>query len=248
MIQGRLQPALKYIAQNPMFNRYKVKNPDNQSYQEIVTYPTVAGDLKMKNKHVGVNFDDRDIPAKELPGEDVVEHKKMGDLQGVVKKLQNKNIKYNRDYYSQVKRKNMRAVDPKDIDDPRTLGDIERENMDLKEQFLHQMMTLESYMNVAYLWMAEKEEGFNPYESRQEIENLQNEVNYASDESPMVQRGGDNMSDSAWADYADMDSTVAKVENNDRHENKFDYEAYQKGLGEKSIVVVDKIKKTEKIK
>ena len=45
-----------------MFNRYKVSNGPKQQYQEIVTYPTVSGDLNMKNKHVGVNFDDRDIP------------------------------------------------------------------------------------------------------------------------------------------------------------------------------------------
>lgn len=33
----------------------------------------------MKNKHVGVNFDDRDIPAKDLPREEV-EEKKLVDL------------------------------------------------------------------------------------------------------------------------------------------------------------------------
>jgi len=72
MIRGRLQPALKYIAQNPMYNRYQLKEPTSkQDYKEIVTYPTVSGDLKMKNKHVGVNYDDRDIPAKKLPKETV---------------------------------------------------------------------------------------------------------------------------------------------------------------------------------
>jgi len=34
------------------------------------------------------------------------------------------------------------------------------------------MMTLESYMNVAYLWFAEQEEGFNPYEGNADIEYL----------------------------------------------------------------------------
>ena len=62
MLNGRLQPALKYIHQIPMFNRYKVDNAKANQYQEIVTYPTVGGDLNLKNKHVGVNFDDRDIP------------------------------------------------------------------------------------------------------------------------------------------------------------------------------------------
>ena len=49
MIRGRLQPALKYIAPNPMFNRYNVKNAGKKNYEEIMTYPTVTGDIKMKN-------------------------------------------------------------------------------------------------------------------------------------------------------------------------------------------------------
>ena len=95
MIRGRLQPALKYVAQIPMFNRYKVKNSAKEDFQEIMTYPTITGDLKMKNKHVGVNFDDRDIPQKALPNE-MIESDKREDLEGVVKKLQNKNIRYNK--------------------------------------------------------------------------------------------------------------------------------------------------------
>ena len=124
-MRGRLQPALKYIAQNPMFNRYQVKNSTaKDGYQEIVTYPTVSGNLKMKNKHVGVNFDDRDIPAKALPNEKIVENGGERDLEGIVKTLQNKNIRYNRDYYQKVQRKNMRAIDPDEIEDPRSLKDI----------------------------------------------------------------------------------------------------------------------------
>ena len=71
MVRGKLQPALKYIAPNPMFNRYHVANGAKNEYQEIMTVPTVSGDIKMKNKHQGVNFDDRDIPAKNLPKEEV---------------------------------------------------------------------------------------------------------------------------------------------------------------------------------
>ena len=90
----------------------------------------------MKNKHVGVNFDDRDIPQKALPRENV-EGPKTRDLEGVVKNLQNKNISYNKNYYQKVERKDLRAIDPDDIDDPRTLNDIEQENLDLKEQMIH---------------------------------------------------------------------------------------------------------------
>lgn len=50
-----------------MYNRYAVKKAAKSEYQEIVTVPTVSGDLSMKNRHHGVNFDDRDIPRKALP-------------------------------------------------------------------------------------------------------------------------------------------------------------------------------------
>ena len=54
-----------------------------EEYKEIVTYPTISGDLKMKNKHVGVNFDDRDIPAKSLPKENIEER----NFEGIAKTL-----------------------------------------------------------------------------------------------------------------------------------------------------------------
>ena len=117
-------------------------------YKEIVTYPTLRGDIKMKNKHVGVNFDDRDIPKKELPKENV-EGAKKRNFENLAKSLQGKNVKYNKDYYSKVVRRDHRAVDTKEIEDPRALYEIEQENLDLKEQFIHQMMTMEQYFQVA---------------------------------------------------------------------------------------------------
>ena len=86
MIKGKLQPALKYIAPNPMFNRYKVKNGGVEKFDEIMTYPTVTGDLNMKNKHQGVNYDDRDIPEKSMPKEQI-EGPKKKDLEGVMKTI-----------------------------------------------------------------------------------------------------------------------------------------------------------------
>ena len=64
----------------------------------------------MKNKHVGVNFDDRDIPEKALPNEKIIEGPtaKNGNLESVVKTLQNKNIRYNKKYYQTVERKDRR--------------------------------------------------------------------------------------------------------------------------------------------
>ena len=55
----------------------------------------------MKNMHVGVNFDDRDIPEKDLPKERL-EGAKTKDLEGTVKKLQRQNVNYNREYYKGV--------------------------------------------------------------------------------------------------------------------------------------------------
>lgn len=43
-----------------------------------------------------------------------------------------------------------------EIEDPRTLNDLEKENIDLKEEMIHQMMTLEQYLGVANMWLAEK--------------------------------------------------------------------------------------------
>ena len=60
--------------------------------------PTVSGDLRMKNRHHGVNFDDRDIPQKALPKEKV-ETAPQQNLEGVVKTLQKKSIHYNKKYY-----------------------------------------------------------------------------------------------------------------------------------------------------
>ena len=66
-----------------------------------MTYPTITGDLNMKNMHVGVNFDDRDIPEKDLPKERL-EGAKTKDLEGIVKKLQRQNVNYNKEYYKGV--------------------------------------------------------------------------------------------------------------------------------------------------
>ena len=112
-----------------------------------MTYPTITGDLSMKNKHVGVNFDDRDIPEKNLPKEHL-EGKATKDLEGTVKKLQRQNVNYNKEYYKGVQRKDWRAggFEDDEIEDPRSLIEIEQENLEIKEQYIHQMMTLEQYL------------------------------------------------------------------------------------------------------
>ena len=51
-----------------------------------MTVPTVSGDIRMKNRHHGVNFDDRDIPNKDLPKEKV-ETQQQQNLEGMVKTL-----------------------------------------------------------------------------------------------------------------------------------------------------------------
>lgn len=212
MVRGRLQPALKYVAQIPMFNRYKVnRGTKGGDFQEIVTYPTVTGDLSMDNRHVGVNFDDRDMPAKALPREPI-EAGARADLEGVVKSLQSKSIRYNRQYYERVARRDRRQADPDEIEDPRSLDDIERENLDLKEQTIHMMMTMEQYLAVALVWQAEQEEGYNPFE--RDYADLQNEINRLGEGSRVAEDG--------WIDYADGINTIAREEELERHEEKFD--------------------------
>jgi len=70
----------------------------------------VTGDLKMKNKHVGVNYDDRHIPEKDLPeveveappSEEEAEQDKGNNrqvLEHVVNDINKKAVRYNRQYY-----------------------------------------------------------------------------------------------------------------------------------------------------
>ena len=51
-----------------------------------------------------------------------------------------------------------------EMEDPRDFEDIQKENMDLKEQMIHQMMTLEQYLNVATMWIEENDPDFNPFD------------------------------------------------------------------------------------
>lgn len=41
-----MQPALKYLAPQPFFNRYRCANS-----QEVITYPTAVGDLTLNRRH-----------------------------------------------------------------------------------------------------------------------------------------------------------------------------------------------------
>ena len=89
----------------------------------------------------------------------------------------------------------MRAVDVDDIDDPRALKEIEKENIDLKEQFIRQIMTLEQYFQVAQIWYAEQNEGFNPFDgTEEEYAALAEQINagFFSPERPK---------EDEWADY-----------------------------------------------
>lgn len=68
-----------------------------------------------------------------------------------------------------------------DLEDPRNIGDLERENIDLKEQMIHQMVTLEQYLSVAYLWFKDNPFAFDTsVQDNQEdnyIDNVQSEYN-----------------------------------------------------------------------
>ena len=170
----------------------------------------------MKNKHVGVNFDDRDIPAKNLPKEQIEET----NVEKMVKTLQNRNIKYNREYYQKVQRKDKRAIDPDDIHDPRSLYDVEQENIDLKEQFIHQLMTLEQYLRVAQMWYAEQDDDYNPYNNEEQLNDQTN------NESSFIAQAAGTVSDDGWVDYADKVNTIPdKVD-----EVEFDINAFNQSM------------------
>ena len=124
-----------------MYNRYAVRKEDENDetrneYQEIMTMPTITGDLKIKNKHAGVNFDDRDMPRKYLPKEKLTQRTLNGPqkatLESLAVKIHDKSIRYNKEYYETVERADKRAIDTDLIEDPRTLDEIEQENLDLK--------------------------------------------------------------------------------------------------------------------
>ena len=53
MLNGKLQPALKYKYANPMYNRYKLENEVKKSTKEMITLPTITGDIQFKNDYVG---------------------------------------------------------------------------------------------------------------------------------------------------------------------------------------------------
>ena len=45
MLNGKLQPALKYKYANPMYNRYQLENEQSKKVKEMITLPTLAGDI-----------------------------------------------------------------------------------------------------------------------------------------------------------------------------------------------------------
>lgn len=55
MLNGRLQPALKYKYANPMYNRYKLENAQSRKVKEMITLPSLVGDIQFKNDYVGLD-------------------------------------------------------------------------------------------------------------------------------------------------------------------------------------------------
>jgi hypothetical protein len=107
MVRGKLQPALKYVANQPYINKYKV----GENQQEVLTYPTINGDVSVNRKH--------NAYVDALSGK-----KGWGD--GLYKQQHQSKIEY---YYNEEQ--------DSILDDPRTVADLEKENIDLKEQMIH---------------------------------------------------------------------------------------------------------------
>lgn len=55
MLNGRLQPALKYKYANPMYNRYKFETSEKKAVKEMITLPSLAGDIQFSNDYIGVD-------------------------------------------------------------------------------------------------------------------------------------------------------------------------------------------------
>jgi len=89
----------------------------------------------------------------------------------------------------------------------------------LKEQLIHQMMTLEEYLRVAQLWYVEKEEDYNPY----------NETNVGFNESfvSLPQAAG-TVSDDGWVDYPAHDNVNTIPQKVD--EVEFDINEFNRSL------------------
>ena len=73
------------------------------------------------------------------------------------------------------------------------------------------MMTLENYLNVAYMWYAEKQENFNPFESAR-IQVIKPNYDYAQFEQEQD------------AEFDDYNGALDDEEINKVHEEKFDLE------------------------
>lgn len=73
------------------------------------------------------------------------------------------------------------------------------------------MLTLEQYLNVAYLWHAEQHQGYNPFDRPENIEELQSMIN--QDEYATMPADG-------WIDVAN--DGVSTIEDDiERHAEKF---------------------------
>ena len=89
------------------------------------------------------------------------------------------------------------------------------------------MTTLENYLTVAHLWLAEQKADFNPFDgSVEDFLRLQTSINNIETEAD-----GSVMAEDGWIDYAqDNVNTVEELdaEDKERHGDKFDKEEYER--------------------
>lgn len=83
------------------------------------------------------------------------------------------------------------------------------------------MMTLEQYLNVAYMWQAEKSEGYNPFEG---LANWQDEFMGQQD----FEEG--SVADDGWVDYPDNVNTIPVEEEKEKHAERFDPAEFNKSV------------------
>lgn len=135
LVRGKLQPAIKYLAPQPYYNKYLVKDRSRarESDQEVITYPSVNGDLTINERHNSY-VDALSNKKGWGPGDYTSQYKSSLDHY-VTQSQRAGSFDPNRE----TKRGNngdlleADSEGDEDLQDPRTVQDLEQENITLKE-------------------------------------------------------------------------------------------------------------------
>lgn len=144
MVRGKLQPALKYVAPQNYYNKYEIsKNEEDKDKQAVITYPSTGGDIQVNKKHN--DYVDA-LKNKRGWGDGEYQSAHQGKIDHYLNTVTAKrHNKQNKDKYhfdaNEETRRGMQGdivesdsdQDYYDLEDPRTVDDLEKENIALKE-------------------------------------------------------------------------------------------------------------------